>query len=182
MHGTHLVGVVGEVGGRTGVVEAELGADEQRALVVAGREGAAEGGAGLAVAHVAVGEEHALRGGEPVADLAGLAHEAVLHLHRVDDARALAHDGVLYDDACAHVDVGLVGRHQGAVAQPAGAVHLAVVLKNGVGDFLGVDDFHPVADDAAVGQALLHLTGDDMAQLVLHFLVAGVLHHEGGKL
>ena len=34
MHGAHLVGMVGEVGGRTGVIERELPADEQRTLVV----------------------------------------------------------------------------------------------------------------------------------------------------
>ena len=86
VHRSHLVGVVGEVGCRAGIVEREHSANEQRALVVAGREGTAESRTRLAVAHVGVGEEHRCRCREAVAELACLAHEAVLYLHAVDDA------------------------------------------------------------------------------------------------
>ena len=182
VHGTHLVSMIGEVGGRTCIVEAELRADEQRALVVAGGEWTAEGGASLAVAHIAIGEKHALRSGEAIADLAGLAHEAVLHLHRIDDAGALADDRVLDDDTGAHIDVAVVGAQQRAVAQPAGTVDLAFVLDDGIGDLFRVDDLHAVADDATVGHIFFHLARDDVAQLGLHLLVAGVLHHEGSEL
>ena len=34
VHGSHLIGMVGEVGGRASVVERELSANEQRALVM----------------------------------------------------------------------------------------------------------------------------------------------------
>ncbi len=58
-----------------------------------------EGCTRLTVAHIAVGEEYGGGGCETVAQLAGLAHEAVLYLHAVDDAGTLGDDGVLDDDS-----------------------------------------------------------------------------------
>ena len=80
VHRTHLVGMVREIRARACVVEREHAADEQRALVVRSREGAAEGSARLAVAHVAVCEEEAVLGRKAVGYLTRFAHEAVLEL------------------------------------------------------------------------------------------------------
>ena len=51
MERAHLIGMIGEVGVGACVVERELSADKQRTLVVTGREGAAEGSAGLTIGH-----------------------------------------------------------------------------------------------------------------------------------
>ena len=48
MHRSHLIGVVAEVGGRSGVVKAEHAAYKQCALVMAGSEWSAESSACLA--------------------------------------------------------------------------------------------------------------------------------------
>ena len=182
VHGPHLVGVVTEVGCRARVVEREHAADEQRTLVVACRERSAEGGAGLAVRHVAVGKEHALRGCEPVAQLAGLAHEAVLHLHAVDDGRAVGNDRVFADHARAYEHAGLGRAHDGAVAYACGAVNLAEVVDNGVRDLLCVDDLHPVAYGSRLGHRALNVFSHEALHGRAEGGVARVLHHEGGDL
>ena len=60
VHGSHLIGMVREVGCRPSVIERELSANEQRTLMMRSRERSAEGSAGLAIAHETVGKEHAL--------------------------------------------------------------------------------------------------------------------------
>lgn len=117
VHGPHLVGMVGEVGGRSRVVEREHRSNQQAALVVGGREWAAEGRAGLAIAHVAIGEEDTLGGRETVGQLAGFAHEAVLDLHAIDDGAAVGDDTVLGNDARADIDRGVGRGEDRAVAQ-----------------------------------------------------------------
>ena len=145
MHRSDLVSMVGEVGGRAGIVEAELCTDEQTALMVTGGKRTAESGASLAVAHIAVGKEHACRSREAIAQLTSLTNKAVLHLHRVDNAGAIVDDGVLTDDACTNIYVGLWRGDNRTVAQPGGTVDLTVVTDNGIGDLLGVDDLHTIA-------------------------------------
>ena len=66
--------------------------------MVRGGEGTAEGCTCLTVGHKRVGKEETGLCGETVCNLTGLAHEAVLHLHGVIDATAVADDGVLTDD------------------------------------------------------------------------------------
>ena len=95
---SHLVGMVREVGVRTGIVERELTTDEQARLVVAGRERSAESGAGLAMGHVAIGKEYRGFCRETVGNLASLTHETVLHLHAVGDATPARDDAVLADN------------------------------------------------------------------------------------
>ena len=81
VQGTHLVGMVGEIGVRAGIVERELSSDEQARLMVAGRERATEGSTCLAIGHVGIGKEEAGFCREAIGNLTGLTHEAVLHLH-----------------------------------------------------------------------------------------------------
>ena len=145
VHRSHLVSMVGEIGSRTGIVETKLRADEQAALMVAGGKRTTEGCAGLAVAHIAVGKKYACRGREAIAQLTSLTNKAVLHLHRVDNAGSVVDDGVLTDDACTNIYVGLWRGDNRTVAQPGGTVNLTVVTDNGIGDLLGVDDLHTIA-------------------------------------
>ena len=176
--GAHLVGMIGEVGGRAGIIERELSADEQRALVVAGREGTAEGGTRLAVRHVAVGEEDALRGGKTVSYMAGLTHKAVLHLHAIDDARAVAYNRVLANHSRTDI-YRVVGPVQDrAVAHARGAVDLAIVVNDGIGDFLRSHNLHVIADDATLGHVAADILVDESAYLILDVFVGEMLHHE----
>ena len=103
MQGTHLVGMVREVGVRAGIVKRELATNQQRTLMVGSRERAAESSTGLTIGHITVGEEHAGLCRKAVGNLASLAHEAVLHLHRVGDAATVRDDAVLADNTCADV-------------------------------------------------------------------------------
>ena len=180
--GAHLVGVVGEVGGRPGIVERELATDEQARLVVAGREGAAEGSAGLAVRHIRIGEEDALRRREAVAQLAGLADEAVLYLHTVEDARPVGDDRVFADNSRSDVHAVVRPAHDGAVADARGSADLAVVHDDGVRYLLRTRYLHVVADGATLGCRPLDVLVDESADAVLDGFVVEVFHHEGSKL
>ena len=50
--------MVGEIGGRTCIIEREHTSDEETALVVRGCEWTTEGGTCLTITHIAVGEEY----------------------------------------------------------------------------------------------------------------------------
>ena len=118
VHRPHLVGVVAEIGGRTGVVEREHGADEQRTLMVAHREWSAEGRARLTIGHVTVGKKDAACSREPILEAAGFAHKAVGQLDAAAEVRAATDDGVLADDSGVYDDGILDGAADGAVGQP----------------------------------------------------------------
>ena len=182
VQGTHLVSVVREVGVRTGIVERELAADEQARLMVRCREGSAEGGTRLAISHVAVGEEHAGLGSKAVGNLTCLANEAVLHLHAVGDAAAVADDGVLADDSRANIHRGVSRRHDGTVGKTGGAIDFAVVLHHGIGNLLRVDNLHAIADGSPLGLGEAYLFIDESCDVVLQLLVLEVFHHEGCQL
>lgn len=174
--------MVREVGVGASVVEGEHTSDEERAFVVGGREGSAEGSAGLAVAHKAVGKEEAVLGREAVGYLARLAHEAVLELGGVGDARPVVDDGVLTDDAYADGDDGTGYALQRAVSQAEGSVDDAAVGDVAVRDVVGVGDAHVVADGSdgqAVGRDVLR---DEATHNLGELLVLLVLDHEGSKL
>ena len=150
--------------------------------MVGGGEGSAEGGACLAVAHVAVGEEEAVLGREAVGYLAGLTHETVLQLGGIGDARAVVDDGVQADDAHADADRCAGDALQGAVAQAEGSVDVATVRDVAVCDFGGRGDAHIVADGgdrkAVLGDVLLDELAHDVGELAVMF----VLDHEGRQL
>ena len=156
--------------------------DEQRALVVTGRERTAERRAGLTVAHVTIGKEHTGRSGEPVADFAGLAHKAVLHLHRIDDARSMADDGILADHTRSDIHIGLGRAQDGAVAEARRTVHLTIVADVRVGYFLRIDDLHARSEGATVGACGFDFLADEPANAVFQLLVLEMFHHESGKL
>ena len=182
VQGPHLVGVVREVGVGAGIIERELTADEQRTLMVAGAEGAAEGGTGLTVGHIRVGEEERSLSREAVRELTSLTHEAVLHLHRVVDRTTVADNRILTDHACADEHGRIHRRHHRTLRQTGSTRDLTVALDDGIGDILGIDDLHVVADIAAVRTRHAQLVLDHLLQGFLQLFVAVVLHHKGGNL
>ena len=179
MHRSHLVSVVGEVGGRTRIVERELSADKQRALVMGRRERTAESGTRLTVRHIRIGEEHAACRREAVAQLASLTHVAVLHLHAVDDGRSVADDRVLADDARAYIHRGVTVAHQRAVAQTRRSRNLAVVIYHRIGYLLRIDNLHTIAYGGCLRRRALYLLTHESAYGVLERTVLEVLHHKG---
>ena len=182
VHGSHLVGMVREIGGRTGIIEREHAANQQARLMVRCREGTAEGSASLAVRHIAVGKEHAGRRRESIAYVAGFAHEAVFHLHGVDDGASIGDDGVFTNDACTDEHRVRRRRTDGTVAQSGSTADLAAVVDDRVRDFLRVDNLHVIADGTTIGNGTLYLLVDHPANGILQRLVVEVLHHESGKL
>ncbi len=181
VHGSHLVGMVGEIGVGTGIVERELAANEQRALVVTGREGSAESGACLAVCHVAVVEEHGTLGCEAVGERASLAHEAVLQLGAVENACTTEQDAVLADAARPHNHGRLVLAAQGALVQTCGAFDATVAAYHAVAYFLRVaDDCSPSYHTA--GMAPGYLAVDDGMELTGELAVALIFNHQRGNL
>ena len=182
VQGAHLVGVVREVGVGTRIIERELTADEQARLVVGGRERAAERGAGLTVGHVGVSKEQAGLSRETVGNLAGLAHEAILHLHGIVDGAAVADDGVLADNASADKHRRIHRRHHRTLRQARGTADFAVALNDGVGDVLGVDNLHVIANEATLRTTDAQLVLNHLLQRLLQHLVPVMLHHERGHL
>ena len=71
---------------------------------------------------------------------------------------------------------------QGTIAQSGSTVHLAEVVDHTVGDFLGVDNLHVVADASTLRHLGVDVGLDELANALLEFLVGEVLHHEGGEL
>ena len=71
---------------------------------------------------------------------------------------------------------------QGAVAEPGSSVHLAEVVDDTVGNFLGIDNLHVVAYLSAFRHLVVDVGLDELSDLLLQFLVGEMLHHEGGKL
>ena len=67
--------------------------------MVTGTEGSAEGCTSLTISHKRIGKEERSLGGKPVSDLTGLAHETILHLHRIVDRAAVADNRILADHA-----------------------------------------------------------------------------------
>ena len=149
VHRSHLIGVVGEVCGRAGIVERVHSADEQRTLMMRSCERTAESGARLAIAEMRVGEENAARRAEAVADGARLAHKAVLQLHAVYHRRAVGNYAVLAYHVGADIYAGVRRTDYCAVAEPRRAVYLALVLYYRVCDVRCVHYLHVVADGAA---------------------------------
>ena len=174
--------MVAEVGRRTRIIEREHGADEQRTLVVAHRERAAESGAGLAVRHIAVGKEDAAGSRETVLQLARLADEAVTQLDAAMDARATTDDGILADHTGADDDGVLYRAADGAVAQSGNATQLASVIDDGVDDNACVDNLHMVADGAALWTGIGHGLSDHALDGTHHGFVITMLDHEGRQL
>ena len=151
VHGTHLVGMVAEVGRRSRIVEREHCTDEQRTLVVAHREGAAECSTGFTIGHVAVGKEDAAGSRESILKMAGLAYKTVGQLDAAVQVGSATDDGILADDARADDDGVLEGAANGAVGQTRHAADLAAFVDDGVDDDTRVDYAHMVADGAALG-------------------------------
>ena len=73
--------MVAEVCRRAGIVEREHTSNKQRTLVMTHAERTAEGGAGFAVGHVAVGKEHAAGSSKAISEFAHFAYKAVNHLN-----------------------------------------------------------------------------------------------------
>ena len=147
-----------------------------------GGERATESGARLAIAHIRIGEEDALGSSETVRDLTSLTDKAVLHLHGVDERRAVGDDGVLRDDSRADIDIGIFRGEERAVGQTCGSIDLTVVTDQSVGDFLGVDDLYTVADLSALGHIRVDIITDELTDLVLQLTVMEMTHHESGQL
>ena len=105
-----------------------------------------------------------------------------MNLHTVDDACALGDDGVLGDDTCADIYIAMDASEQGTIAQSGSTIHLTEVVDHAVGDFLGVDNLHVVADASTLRHLGVDVGLDELANALLEFLVGEVLHHEGGEL
>lgn len=114
--------------------------------------------------------------------MTGLTHKAVLHLHGVDDARAIVDDGVLTDDTRTDIHIGLRRRDKCAVAQPCRSIDLAVVAHQSVGHLLGIDNLYAVAKRTTVGHRSVNLFLHHAAKRFFHLAVVEVAHHESGKL
>ena len=179
---THLIGVVREVGVRASVIERELSADEQRALMVRSRERSAEGGAGLTVGHKRVGKEQTGLGREAIGYLTSLAHEAVLHLHRVVDRATVADNRVLANHTRANEHRRVLTTQNRTLVQSGSATNLAVALDYRVRNILRIDNLHTVTHDAALRRRHPHLVVNQLFQSVHQCLVRVVLHHEGSQL
>ena len=112
----------------------------------------------------------------------GIMYQADGQMIFIQTVGTSAYFGVFADNAGADIHACLRDALDGAVAQSAGSVDLAVVVDVGVGDFARVDDFHPVADGAALWHAGLHLLADEVEDDVHELLVAVVVDHECGQL
>ena len=174
--------MVREVGVRTGVIERELTADEQRALMVRGREGSAEGRTGLTIGHKRVGKEQAGLGCKSVGNLTGLTHKAVLHLHTVIDRTTVTDNRVLADHARTDKHRGVHRTHHGTLRESGSTTDLAVTFDDGVGDILGIDNLHVVTDIAAVRTCHSQLVLNHLLQGLSQVLVGVMLHHKRGQL
>ena len=182
MQWSHLVGMVREVGVRTGIVERELSANEQARLMVTGREGTAEGGTGLTVSHERISKEEAGLGGEAIGNLAGLAHEAVLHLHGVVDAATVADNGVLANDTRSDIYRCIARRHDGTLLQAGRTVHLAVAHNDRIGNVFRIDYLDVVANESALRTLHAQLVLNKLCQPQLQLLVVSMFDHEGSQL
>ena len=85
--------------------------------MMGGRERSAESSTGLTIGHIGISEEQAGLSREAIGNLTGLAHEAILHLHRVVDATAIADNGVFADDTRSDKHRGIHRRHHGTLRQ-----------------------------------------------------------------
>ena len=182
VQGTHLIGMVREVRVRASVIERELTANEQRALVVGGTERSAEGSTGLTVGHERVGEEETGLCREAVGDLTSLSHEAVLHLHTVIDRTTVADDGVLADDTRADEYRGIHRTHHRTLRETGSTADLTVALDDGVRDVFGIDDLHIVAYIATVRTRHAELVFNHLLERLTQAFVVVMLHHKGGQL
>ena len=150
--------------------------------MVRGREGTAESGTCLAIGHKRIGKEDAGLCREPIGNLAGLADEAVLHLYGVGNRTAIRDDRILADDTRSDVYGIILGTQDGTVAQAGCSVNLALVLDNGIGDLLGVDNLDAITYRAALGLREANLLVHQSGEFVLQLLVAEMLHHQGSQL
>ena len=182
VQGTHLIGMVGEVGVRACVIERELTTDQQRALMVRGTEGSAEGGTGLTIRHKRVGEEQAGLSRKTVCHLTGLTHETVLHLHRVVDRATVTDDRVLTDHTRTNEYWGIHRTHHRTLRESCSTTDLTVTLDNRVGDILRIDDLHIITDKATLGTRHTQLILNHLLQGFLQHLVTVMLHHESSQL
>ena len=114
--------------------------------------------------------------------MTSLTYEAILHLHTIDNRRAVTDDRVLTDHA--RTDIYGVTRtvQDRAVADAGGTVDLAVVVDDRIRDLLGTDDLHIVTDDSTFRHVPFNILIDQSAYLCQDVLVGEVLHHEGSKL
>ena len=119
--------------------------------MVRGTERTAEGGTRLTIRHKRVGEEQAGFGRKAVGHLTGLTYEAVLHLHRVVDRATITDDRVLTDHTRTDKHRRIHRTHHRAFRESGCTTDLTVTLDDRVGDILGIDDLHIIADKATLG-------------------------------
>ena len=58
----------------------------------------------------------------------------------------------------------------------------AVIIDYAVGNLLGIDDLHIIANLAPIRHLVVDVSLDELADFLLHFLVREMLHHEGCEL
>ena len=146
------------------------------------REWAAEGSTGLTIGHKRVCKEQAGLCCEAIGNLTGLAHEAVLHLHRVINRATITDNRVLADHASTNEYRRILTTQNRTLVQAGTTANLAVALNHGVDDILGIDNLHTITYDTALGCRDTYLVVNQLAQAVYQGLIVIILHHERSQL
>ena len=150
--------------------------------MVRSRERAAESCTGLTVGHIGVGKEYTGLCGKTVGNLAGLTHKAVLHLHRVGDAATIRDNRVFADNTSSNIYRGILRAQDGTIREPCRTINLAVVLHNGIGNLLGIDNFHTITNCATLWLGEADFFVDKSQEGIFQLLVLKVLDHECSQL